>query len=106
ERARVLRAARDTELDAAERFGVIASVGVAAYLLQSPIDGAGWLVGTLIQFALAVPLLAVLVAPWLIRRTRRGLQREADRLDGGDPCPESQAATQPTGRHADRARSR
>ena len=92
-RAEVLRAARAAEVDAAERLGVIGSVAVAAYLLQSsPGVSTGWLAGTLMQFVLAWPVLAVLIAPWLIRRTRRAVQREASRFDGGDPCPESQAA--------------
>jgi hypothetical protein len=77
--ARVLAAARETDLDTAERIGVIGAVGVAAYLLQSPFDdAAGLLGGTLIQFVLAWPLLGLLVAPWLVRRTRRGLQREVE----------------------------
>lgn len=92
QRSHVLRAARATELDTSERLGIVGAVGVTAYLLQSSSDAAaGLFASTLIQFVLAWPLLAVLVAPWLVRRTRRGLQREAQRFDGGDSCQESQA---------------
>ncbi len=95
QRSPMLRAARSTEMDTTERVGVVGSVVVTAYLLQSAGDGSQGLVATsLTQFVLAWPLLAFLVAPWLMRRTRRGLQREADRFNGGDPCSESKGTAQ------------
>jgi hypothetical protein len=98
QRNRVLRAARATELDTSERVGVVSAVGVTAYLLQSTSDASeGLLAVSLGQFLLAWPLLAVLVAPWLVRRTRRGLQHETQRFDGGDSCPESQTPMSRTG---------
>ena len=82
-----LRQARAAELDVAERVGVVASIAIATYLLQWVDDGS-WSVLShyLAQFILALPLLAVLVSPWLLRRTRRVLRTEAARLYGGESC--------------------
>jgi hypothetical protein len=103
-RARVLRAARATELDTSERIGIAGAVGVTAYLLQSTTDAAhGVFAVSLTQFVLAWPLLSILVAPWLVRRTRRGLQHEAQRFDGDESCPESQAPTPCPGTRPSRA---
>jgi hypothetical protein len=80
--------ARQIELAPSERIGVLAAVGVCAYLLQPLGDSAaGFFTRYLMQFLLAIPLLAALVSPWLLRRTRRGLQHEARRLYGGESCP-------------------
>jgi len=82
-----LRRARALELDVAERLGIGASVVVATYILQWVDDDAwGVLSHYVAQFTLALPLLAVLVSPWLLRRTRRGLRTEAARLYGGQSC--------------------
>lgn len=80
----VLGRARDAEMETAERVGVVGGVGVAAWLLgvepgvfstQPPI------LVHLLQFALAVPLLVVLVGPIHVRRTRRGLDHELARRE-------------------------
>ena len=82
-----LRLARQSELAPSERIGVLAAVGVCTYLLQPLGDPAGdFFARYLLQFLLAVPLLAALASPWLLRRTRRGLQNEARRLYGGESC--------------------
>jgi hypothetical protein len=78
----MLRRARRADFDFAERIGMIASVAFSAYLLE-PIGGGGSM-DYVIQYLLAVPLLALLIAPWLVRRTRRGLAIETARLHGGD----------------------
>jgi hypothetical protein len=109
-----LQRARETELLPSEWIGILAAVGVSAYGLQPFGDpAAGLLVHYLGQFLLALPLVALLASPWLVRRTRRGLRREADRFYGGDPCPESQAPTPrpgsksgPTVQHRTAARRR
>jgi hypothetical protein len=102
-RARVLHAARATELDTTERIGIAGAVGVTAYLLQSTTGAAhGLFAVSLTQFVLAWPLLAILVTPWLVRRTRRGLQHEAQHFDGGESCPESQAPTSHAGTRSSR----
>ena len=91
QRQRVLQRARETELDATERVGIIAAVVIAALLLQEVSDGAsGIFMRYLTQFVLALPLLGCLVAPWLLRRTRRGLTIETARFYGGDEWTETQ----------------
>jgi hypothetical protein len=89
----LLREARQTELATSERIGILAAVAISAYALQ-PVGEAGQslIAGYLVQFALALPLVALLASPWLARRTRRGLQRAASRFTGGDPCKNSQTA--------------
>ena len=69
-----LRAARQTELDMLERIGILGGLIGATAILQTV--GADWnslLVRYIIQFALALPLLGFLIGPFLLRRTRRGL---------------------------------
>ena len=73
-RGDALRAARQTELDTLERIGVLAGLVGTTVILQSV--GADWyfpVARYLAQFALALPLLCFLVGPFLLRRTRRGL---------------------------------
>lgn len=57
--------------------GIVIAVGVTRY------SAAGFgvherLVAALANFAIAVPLITILVGPFLVRRTRRGLQRYLD----------------------------
>lgn len=78
QRGPALRAARSTEVDLVERLGLVASVGVAAYLLESVGGPPGpGILTALTQLLLAVPVIGILAAPWLVRRTRRGLRRRA-----------------------------
>lgn len=93
-----LKRARRTELSTGERIGVLTAVALSAYLLQRLGDPeAGLFLRFLEQFLLALPAIALLASPWLVRRTRRGLQHEAQRFDGGESCPESQTPTSRTG---------
>ena len=85
--------ARQCALSPLEHAGVLAAVGIAAWVLQPLGDpAAGPLARYLEQFMAALPLLALFVSPWLVRRTRRGLTHEARRFDGGESCPAMQAA--------------
>lgn len=98
-----LRQARQTELAASERIGILAAVAISAYVLQ-PVGEAGQnlIVRYLVQFAIALPLVGLLASPWLVRRTRRGLQSAASDFNGDEPCKDSQtaAARVPTGSKA------
>lgn len=74
-----LRAARDTALDAFELIGMaIALVLVTAltrYSLPEP-GMASRFAAALLNFAVALPLLAVAVGPLHLRRLRRGLREQ------------------------------
>ena len=77
ERERVLRIARLTQLDLFERIGILGGLVSTTAALQAV--GADWssmLARLLAQFTLAVPLLFCVVGPFLLRRTRRGLDIE------------------------------
>lgn len=80
----MLRKARDTNFDMAEWAGVIGGVAFVAWLLGvEPIVPAMQppIVGYLLQFVLALPLLACIAGPFYLRRTRRGLDLEMDRRE-------------------------
>jgi hypothetical protein len=71
--------ARDTEFDMAEWVGILGGVCLVAWLLglaTPSSEMAGRFLDHLLQFVLALPLLAVVVGPFYLRRTRRGLERE------------------------------
>jgi hypothetical protein len=88
----MLRHARQTELAVSERLGVLAAVAIAAYALQPIGEGQSLIIRYLVQFAIALPTVALLAAPWLVRRTRRGLQIATSRFNGGELCKDSQTA--------------
>ena len=72
-----LRIARRTELDLLERIGILSGlVGTTAILQAVGADWNSMLARSLAQFTLAVPLLFCVVGPFLLRRTRRGLDIE------------------------------
>ncbi len=80
----MLARARDTNFDTAEWVGVIGGVAFVAWLLGGELS----LLTTqppfivhLLRFVLALPLLAAVVGPIYLRRTRRGLDRELARCD-------------------------
>lgn len=78
----LLDKAREEDFDLVEWVGIVAGVGLVAYLLRPDADYASafplpaWYV---VQFVAAVPLLALLVGRFYLRRTRRGLEREIER---------------------------
>ena len=75
----MLAKARSSDFNTAELVATIGGVGLVAWLL-----GIGFpetasqasFIAHLLQFILALPLLAVIVGPIYLRRTRRGLERE------------------------------
>lgn len=77
--------ARDTAFDAIEWAGMAFGIAVVTYALR---PGAGdaepFFALYLMQFFMALPLLAVFVGPFLLRRTRRGLDLQLARHNGGD----------------------
>jgi len=71
-----LEKSRNIDFDGAERVAIVISVGfVAALLSFSPeqVDALGFFAKYAIQFALALPMLIALLAPFYLRRLRRGL---------------------------------
>lgn len=77
--------ASKTELDTLELIGVISGVALTAWLLGTvpvTLTTQAALVGHLLNFVLALPLLAAVTGPLYLRRTRRGLERELRRNYG------------------------
>ena len=75
----MLSKARDTDFDTAEWVGVIGGVAFVAWLLgvePSLLTMHPPFMVHLLRFVLALPLLAAVVGPIYLRRTRRGLDRE------------------------------
>ena len=80
----VLQRASSTPFDLIERAGIVAGVVLASLALRPLAAGPGpALVLYVAQFALALPLLFVLVGPFFLRRTRRGLDLELAQRNGG-----------------------
>ena len=80
--ASMLNKARDTNFETAEWIGVIGGVAFVAWLLgvePSVLAIQSRFIVHLLQFVLALPLLAAVVGPIYVRRTRRGLDRELAR---------------------------
>jgi hypothetical protein len=72
-----LRAARRTDLDIVELLGMAAGLLVVTALTRYTLADASMstrFVATLVNFAAALPLLAVALGPFHIRRLRRGLR--------------------------------
>lgn len=73
----MLGKARDTEFDVAEWVGIVGAMCLVAWFLDKPAFAIEpRLVAHIVQFSLALPLLAVVVGPLYLRRNRRGLDRE------------------------------
>lgn len=75
----LLSRARKVEFDRLEQVCTLAAVIVIAYQVRpmSVMDNASF-IGYLTQYAFLVPLLALLLAPFYIRRIRRGLKLAAN----------------------------
>jgi len=83
-----LARAREMSFDTMEWMGIVVGVVFATYLLRFDADQAAALslpVRYFIQFLAAVPLLALVVGPFYLRRTRRGLDQEIERRYGAGP---------------------
>lgn len=79
---RILERARSEPLDAVETISIAAAVGLAAWLLETMSDAPrahGAATEFLLQFLAATPLVAAIAGPLLLRRTRRGIERELRR---------------------------
>ena len=76
--------ARGTPLDGIELAGIVAGVAFAAFALRPGIGTSLSLLMLYVeQFVLALPLLAILVGPFFLRRTRRGLDLQLAQRRGG-----------------------
>ncbi len=77
-----LKQARETDFDVIELIGILAGMTCVTYLLRFDAVQAAELtlpVKYFIQFMQAVPLLVLTIAPFHLRRTRRGLDRVVER---------------------------
>ena len=76
-----LKKARQTNFDRTECIGILAGITFVAYLLRPDAEQAATLslpVRYFIQFLAAAPLLVLVVGPFYLRRTRRGLDQESE----------------------------
>ena len=79
ERGSALRAARDTPLDMLELLGMAAGLVVVTALTRYVLpdgEAATRFAAVLLNFAVAVPLLALVLGPFHLRRLRRGLREQ------------------------------
>jgi hypothetical protein len=77
EQDEALKAARNTELDMLELLGMAAGLVAVTALTRYSLAGASLsshFGAAVLNFALAMPLLAVFLGPFHIRRLRRGLR--------------------------------
>lgn len=82
EQDEVLRSARRTELDFLELLGMAVGLLIVTALTRFTLEDAGLstrFLATLTNFAVALPLLAVALGPFHIRRLRRGLREQLRR---------------------------
>jgi len=76
-----LKRAKEEPFDLLEWAGILVGIVIAVGVTRYSSAGFGIverLAAALANFAIAVPLIVVLVGPFLVRRTRRGLQRYLD----------------------------
>ena len=77
--------ARNTAFDGIEWAGIATGVAFTTFALRPiGVEVDSVFDRYLGQFLLALPLLVVLVGPFLLRRTRRGLDRELAQRNGGE----------------------
>ncbi len=77
DRARLLKKASETPLDLIEWAGILFGLVIVASVTRygmSGIELGSRLAFALVNFLIAVPLLAVTVGPFLLRRQKRGLR--------------------------------
>ena len=78
DREDALEQARSIDFDTTERVGIVVGVVLTAYLLRfdpAQVQAMSLPLRYLVQFIAALPLLALLVGPFMLRRTRRGLDQ-------------------------------
>jgi hypothetical protein len=79
DRARLLRKASETPLDFVEWAGILVGLVVVVSVTRYGVPGFGLvdrIAVALVNFLVAIPLLAVTVGPFLLRRQRRGLRAQ------------------------------
>src|SRR5687767_1138689 len=79
DRARMLRKASETPLDLIEWAGILFGLVVVASATRYGLQDFGFvnrIVVALVNFFVAVPLLAITVGPFLLRRQKRGLREQ------------------------------
>lgn len=79
ERPQALRRARSTTFDVLELLGIALGLVLTTAITRysaAELNPVERIAAILLNFALAVPLLLVLVGPFFIRRARRGLDSE------------------------------
>ena len=79
DRARMLRKASETPLDLIEWAGILVGLVVVASVTRYGIPGFGLvdrIAIALVNFLVAIPLIAIAVGPFLLRRQRRGLRAQ------------------------------
>jgi hypothetical protein len=86
----VLERARGIAFDTLEWVGILAGVAFVTYVLRAgaAVPAPVFFV-YLWQFVLAIPLLIVSVGPFLVRRTRRGLDLQLAHSHGGNQCEQT-----------------
>ena len=88
----LLGEAREAELETAEWMAVVGAVALVAWLLETPAPADQAFIGHVLQYLLALPLLAALIGPIHLRRTRRGLGRELARRKDSRQTPMAQSS--------------
>ena len=97
----VLNRARDTPFDTIEWVGIVAGVAFVTFALRSGAGEPGSLFTLFLgQFVLALPLLVVFVGPFLLRRTRRGLDLELAQRNGGNSWNRTHERQEDASRHS------
>ena len=79
DRVRMLRKASETPLDLIEWAGILVGLVVVASVTRYGIPGFGLvdrIAIALVNFLVAIPLIAIAVGPFLLRRQRRGLRAQ------------------------------
>lgn len=92
ERQLALRNAKTTAFDVIELLGMALGLVLATALTRYHTGGlnhAERVTAFLLNFAVAVPLLVVLVGPFLVRRVRRGLEAELAKRCSGNSSEEN-----------------
>lgn len=85
ERDAALRRARDAPFDVVELVGLALGLVMATAITSHggrECAAAGCVLAALVNFVVALPILAVLVGPFLVRHVRRGLARELEARAG------------------------
>ena len=101
----ILTRACNTPFDLIEWVGILAGVVFAAFVLRAGTGEPEALFPFYLgQFVLALPLLIILVGPFYLRRTRRGLDLELAQRNGGHSWNRTRERQDDASSHSDPAR--